>query len=190
MKSLQDYFNAEIKLLSNIDLARVDQVTALLERARQEHRRVFVFGNGGSASTASHFVCDLGKGTIKPNRERFRVIGLNDNIPTLTAYANDVGYEHVFSEPLLSLAEKGDLAITFTGSGNSMNVVRGMEMANKMGLVTIGFTGFAGGKIKDNVQYHVNVPCDLMGMIEDVHLMMTHGMCEMLKLDHGNDHNK
>lgn len=188
MKSLQDYFDAEIRLLSHIDLARVDQVTALLKRARKEHRRIFLFGNGGSGSTASHFACDLGKGTIKPSLERFRVIALNDSMPTLTAYANDMGYEHVFSEPLLSLAEKGDVAIAFTGSGNSMNVVRGMEMADKCGLVTVGFTGFAGGKVQDLVQYHVNVPSDLMGMIEDVHLVMTHGMCEVLKIEHGDDH--
>lgn len=184
MNSVKEYFENEIRMLSQIPLARVDQVIAQLERARHEGRRIFLFGNGGSASTASHFACDLGKGTVKPNRPRFKVIALNDAVPVLTAYANDMGYDAVFAEPLITHAERGDIAIAFSGSGNSPNVLRGMETAEKLGLITIGFTGFEGGKLKDRVELHVNVPSPLMPQIEDAHLMLTHAICEILKLEH------
>ncbi len=185
MNSLKEYFDVEQQLLKTAALDRVDAVIALLERARAEGRRIFLLGNGGSGSTASHFACDLGKGTIKPDRPRFRVLCLNDNMPTLTAYANDVGYDSIFAEPLISLAERGDIAIAFSGSGNSLNVLRAMDAAQKRGIATIGFSGFDGGKLKDRVELHVNVPSDLMGQIEDVHLAMTHAICEMLKIRHG-----
>jgi D-sedoheptulose 7-phosphate isomerase len=184
MNSLKEYFETEARLLSRVAFDRVEAVIETLERARLEGRRVFLFGNGGSAATASHFACDLGKGTIRPERARFKVIALNDNIPTLTAYANDVGYDHVFAEPLISLAERGDIAIAFSGSGNSPNVLRAMDAAQNIGLITVGFTGFQGGKLKDRVELHVNVPSDLFGHIEDVHLAMTHAICEMLKIRH------
>lgn len=184
MQTVKDYFETEIKLFNQIPFAQVDQVIAHLERARHEGRRIFLFGNGGSASTASHFACDLGKGTVKPNRARFKVIALNDALPVLTAYANDVGYDAVFAEPLITHAERGDVAIAFSGSGNSPNVLRGMETAEKLGLVTIGFTGFEGGKLKERVELHINTPSPLMPQIEDIHLMMTHAICEVLKLEH------
>lgn len=185
VNSLKEYFEIEQQLLKTAALDRVDAVITLLERARAEGRRVFLFGNGGSGSTASHFACDLGKGTIKSDRPRFKVTCLNDNMPTLTAYANDFGYESIFAEPLISLAEYGDIAIAFSGSGNSANVLRGVETADKRGLVTVGFSGFDGGKLKDHVGLHINVPSEVMGQIEDVHLAMTHAICEMLKIDHG-----
>jgi len=184
VNSLKEYFEIEQQLLKTAALDRVDAVIARLERARTEGRRVFLFGNGGSGSTASHFACDLGKGTIKPDHPRFKVLCLNDNMPTLTAYANDVGYESVFAEPLVSLAERGDIAIGFSGSGNSPNVLRALEAAEKRGLATIGFSGFAGGKLKDRVELHVNVASEVMGQIEDVHLAITHAICEMLKIRH------
>ena len=184
MDSLKEYFEIERRLLETAALDRVDAVIALLERARMEARRVFLFGNGGSGSTAAHFACDLGKGTIQPDRPRFKVLCLNDNMPTLTAYANDVGYDSVFAEPLISLAERGDIAIGFSGSGNSPNVLRALKAAEKRGLATVGFSGFEGGKLKDRVELHVNVPSSVMGQIEDVHLVMTHAICEMLKIRH------
>lgn len=185
VNSLKEYFDVEQALLKTAALDRVELVIALLERARAEGRRVFLFGNGGSGSTASHFACDLGKGTIKPERPRFKVHCLNDNMPTLTAYANDVGFDSVFAEPLISLAERGDVAIAFSGSGNSPNVLRAMEAAAQRGVATVGFSGFAGGRLKDFVELHVNVPSDVMGQIEDVHLSMAHAICEMLKIAHG-----
>ena len=184
MKTIQEYFESQAQLWTKLPFDQLDLVIAQLERARNEGRRIFLFGNGGSATNASHFACDLGKGTIQPNRPRFKVIALNDASPLLTAYANDFGYDTVFAEPLISLAQRGDIAIAFSGSGDSPNIVRAVQAAAKIGVATIGFTGFAGGKVKDHAELHINVPCTLMAQIEDVHLMMTHAICEMLKLEH------
>ena len=184
MASLKAYFDQESELARQLDLASVERIIAVFERARTEGRRVFVFGNGGSAATASHFACDLGKGTIQPNLPRFKIICLNDNIPTLTAYSNDLGYEVVFSEPLTTLSESGDIALTFSASGNSPNVVKAMQTARERGLVTIGLTGFEGGKLKNIVDIHVNIPSRSYGIVEDLHLAISHAVCEMLKLKH------
>ncbi len=102
----------------------------------------------------------------------------------LTAYGNDFGYDTIFAEPLITLAQPGDIAIGFSGSGNSPNILRAMETAEKLGVATVGFSGFAGGKMKDRVEIHINVPSESMGQIEDVHLALTHAMCEMFKLRH------
>jgi D-sedoheptulose 7-phosphate isomerase len=184
MNSVKDYIEMETRLLSQLQCDPVEQVITRLERARVEGRRIFLFGNGGSAATASHFACDLGKGTIQPDRPRLKVISLADNVPTLTAYANDLGYDTVFAEPLITLAQPGDIAIAFSASGNSPNVVRAVEAGERHGLVTIAFTGFDGGKIKDRAALNVHVPVNSFPQVEDVHLALTHAICEMLKLHH------
>jgi D-sedoheptulose 7-phosphate isomerase len=184
MKSLKEYFDQESQVASQIDLSGVEKIIAMLERARMEGRRVFVFGNGGSASTASHLACDLGKGTIQPGVPRFKAICLNDSLPILTAYANDVSYDVVFSEPLISLAEPGDIAFTFSASGNSANVVKAIQVARERGLATIGLSGFDGGKLQHLVDIHINVPSRSYGIVEDLHLAISHAVCEMLKLKH------
>lgn len=184
MSSVKDYLDAEAALFARVDMTRVDRVVALLDQARQEGRKVFLFGNGGSASTASHFACDLGKGTIHPDRPRFKVIALNDCIPVLTAYANDMGYDSVFAEPLLSLADPGDIAIGFSVSGNSPNVLHAMQAAQKRGLTRVGFTGYQGGKLKDFIDVEINIPSESFGQVEDLHLVLTHAICEVLKIQH------
>ncbi len=184
MKSLKEYFDNEIELAGKLDLNRVEELISALERARSEGRRVFLFGNGGSAATASHFACDLSKGTIQPNVPRLKVLCLNDNVPTLMAYANDMGYETIFAEPLITLSERGDLAMAFTASGNSPNVVRAIETARARGLVTIGLTGFDGGKVKSLVDLNLHIPSKSFGHVEDLHLAVCHAICEMLKLKH------
>ncbi len=185
MNSLREYFDIEAQLFSRIPYDRVDRLVALLERARTQGQSIFLFGNGGSAATASHFACDLGKGTVCGNKPRFKVITFNDNMATFSAYANDQGYDSVFAEPLLTFSRPGDIAITFTGSGNSPNVVRAMQVAGAQKLVTVALTGFDGGQVRKSVDLEINVPCDLYPVIEDVHLALTHAICEMLKIDHG-----
>ncbi len=182
--SIQRYLTQEVEILGRIPLENVERLLRLLEHARDERRHVFLFGNGGSAATASHFACDLGKGTIRNDKPRFRVTALNDNLPTFSAYANDHGYDRVFAEPLISLAEQGDLVIAFSGSGNSPNVLRAVEEAKARGLTTIGFTGFEGGALKNLVDLAVIVPARNMGQIEDVHLALTHALCQALALQH------
>ncbi|MCI0478055.1 MAG: SIS domain-containing protein [Anaerolineales bacterium] len=184
MNSVKEYIEAQMRLLSQLKTTPVDQVIARLERARVEGHRIFLFGNGGSAATASHFACDLGKGTIQPDRPRLQVMSLADNVVTLTAYANDHGFDTIFADQLITYARPGDIAIAFTASGNSPNVVRAVEMAEKQGLVTIAFTGFDGGKVKDRVELNVHVPVDSFPFAEDAHLILTHAICEMMKLPH------
>src|SRR4030042_1588490 len=135
---------------------------------------IYVFGNGGSAATASHFVVDLCK------MNNLYAFCLNDNIPSLTAYANDLGYESVFSEQIRRLATKEDVVIGISVSGNSQNVIHGILAAKEMGVFTVGLTGYKGGELGTIVDFHINVPVDNMQIAEDIHLILTHIVCSYL----------
>jgi D-sedoheptulose 7-phosphate isomerase len=176
-----DYISQLTKVLTDTPCDVMVEIVSTVRKAREDGQRVFVFGNGGSAATASHMACDLGKNTRIPGRPRLRIICLNEGIPTMTAYANDEGYENVFSEPLLSLAEGGDVAIAISGSGNSPNVLRAVQIAKELELKTIGLTGFEGGKLKDMVDICLVVPSDSMEQIEDVHLIVNHILTGLLR---------
>ena len=175
-EQIERYIDQMGQTLQKLPLDKIARLAEILAQARKEGRRVFVFGNGGSAATASHFACDLGKGTVREGMPRFKVIALNDNMPTFSAYANDFGYETVFAEPLASLSEPGDVAIGISTSGNSANVLRAMEVARERGLVTVGLTGFQGGQLKDKVDLCIIVPSDSMQQVEDVHLVILHAV--------------
>lgn len=159
----------------------VDRIVPVFLDARKAGRTIFFFGNGGSASTASHFVVDIGKATIRGDGRRFRCIALVDNVESVTAWANDSEYPKVFSEQLVTLAEPGDVAVGISGSGNSPNVLRGVEAARKHGLATIGLTGMGGGKLKDLVDIPLVVPSNSMQHIEDVHLLVCHLLTAYLR---------
>jgi D-sedoheptulose 7-phosphate isomerase len=137
-------------------------------------------GNGGSAATATHLVGDLMKAASQGKNPRFRAICLSDNLPTLMAYANDVSYESVFVEPLTNLMDPGDLVVGISGSGNSANVLRAIEYANANGGVTVGLTGYSGGKLRPLVQHRVHVNIDEMQKTEDVHTIVTHVVAQVL----------
>jgi len=175
------YIQLLIKELNSISTERITEIGTALRNAQQNKKRVFVFGNGGSAATASHMACDLGKNTRQPEQPRLKVISLVDNLARLTAYANDEGYENVFSEPLLSQAEAGDIAIAISGSGNSPNVLKGIQTARQMGLKTIGLSGFEGGKLKKMVDISLVVASDNMERIEDIHLIINHILTGLLR---------
>jgi D-sedoheptulose 7-phosphate isomerase len=160
MEYIQEYLDEIGQILQNLPQAEIARTIDILTQARTEGKRIFVMGNGGSAAMASHFVCDLGKGTVQEGKPRFKIMSLNDNVPLLTAYANDFGYETVFAEPLASLAEPGDVAMAISSSGNSSNVLRAMDLAREIGLTTIGITGFEGGRLKAKVDVCVIVPAD------------------------------
>ena len=160
MEYIQKYLDEIGRILQNLPEAEIARTIDILTQARIKGKRIFVMGNGGSAAMASHFACDLGKGTVQEGETRFKVISLNDNVPLLTAYANDFGYETVFAEPLASLAESGDVAIAISSSGSSPNVLRAMDVARERGLTTIGITGFEGGRLKEKVDVCVIVPAD------------------------------
>jgi D-sedoheptulose 7-phosphate isomerase len=163
-------------------LARaIEQIVPVLLAARSADRTIYFFGNGGSASTASHFVADIGKATIRGDRRRFKCVALVDNVETLTAWANDAEYAKVFSEQLATLAAPGDVAVGISGSGNSPNVLEAMAVAKKMGLRTVGLTGIGGGKLKDAVEIPVVVPSNSMQHVEDVHLLVCHLLTAYLR---------
>jgi D-sedoheptulose 7-phosphate isomerase len=176
MNNVRDYFQAVSNVLSRIPQEPIHQIITVLKQARAANRRIFAFGNGGSSANASHFVNDMIKSTVQPDQPRFKLICLSDNVPTLTAYANDVSYDVIFAEPLAALAEPGDVAIAISGSGNSPNVLRAMDTAKEMGLTRIGLTGYAGGKLKDQCDLCVIVPSDSMQVIEDAHLVILHSI--------------
>jgi D-sedoheptulose 7-phosphate isomerase len=176
MNNVQDYFQAVSDVLSRLAQEPINDIIAALKQARAANRRIFIFGNGGSSANASHFVNDMIKSTVQPNQPRFKLLCLSDNVPTLTAYANDVSYDVIFAEPLAALAEPGDVAIAISGSGNSPNVLRAMDTAKEIGLTRIGLTGYAGGRLKDKCDVCVIVPSDSMQVIEDAHLVILHSI--------------
>jgi len=161
-------------VMKSIDPKQVARVGELLTAARAEGRQVFLCGNGGSAALASHMAVDLGKGCSRNRDKRFRVISLTDNVPWMTALANDISYDDVFVEQLKNYAVKGDLLIAVSGSGNSKNVLKALEYANTIGCDTVGISGFAGGKLKDLVKDHVHIKADHMGLIEDGQQIVCH----------------
>jgi len=166
-----------LKAIETIDLEKVGQAIDILIQARNQDRRIFVCGNGGSASTASHFVCDMVKGASFKRDKRFRIMALTDSLPTITAYANDVTYDCVFVEQLKNFAEPGDVVMAISGSGNSPNVLQAVEYANSIGCRTIALSGRDGGKLGPMAQLNVQASNPHMGRIEDVHMIVMHMIC-------------
>ena len=174
MSYAQHYLERVSRSILGMDASRIDTAIDWLRQARDQERQVFTCGNGGSASTASHVICDLVKGASYQQARRFRGIALTDLVPTMLAYANDVSYESVFVEPLRNFARPGDLLIAISGSGNSPNVLRAVEHANAIGCRTVGLTGRDGGQLGRLVQLEIRVPDTHMGRIEDGHLIVCH----------------
>jgi D-sedoheptulose 7-phosphate isomerase len=168
------YLTALQRVLDELSADQVSQVANVLEQAYQHGRTVFICGNGGSASTASHWACDLGKGTVAEGKPRFRVLSIGDNQALLTAYANDCGYESVFAEPIRSLGQPGDVVILITASGNSPNVLAAAKTAHDAGCTTIGLIGFGGGKLASMVDYQITVSSREYGPVEDLHMILDH----------------
>lgn len=167
MKKLKD-------ALDGVNLEEIKNLYELLFNCYQNGKQVFIFGNGGSASTASHLAADLNKGVSLGLEKRFKIICLNDNIPTMLAYANDLTYNDVFVEQLKNFLNKGDLVIGISGSGNSQNVLNAILYANEKGAVTVGITGYKGGKLKQLAKHSVNANVLDMQLSEDIHLILSH----------------
>jgi D-sedoheptulose 7-phosphate isomerase len=163
-----------LQAIEQIDLAKVNQATEWFREARAANRNIFVCGNGGSAASASHFACDMVKGASYGRESRFRIMALTDSLATLTAYSNDVSYDCVFAEQLKNFAQRDDLVMAISGSGNSPNVLRAVEYANSIGCRTIALTGRNGGKLGPLAQLDINVPVPHMGRIEDAHMIVCH----------------
>lgn len=179
-KDITSYFE---KLKNTIDLISKEDLSNLmnlLENARNEGKTIFIMGNGGSAATASHYVCDFNKGVSINQDKKYKFICLNDNIPSLMAYGNDLSYDDIFVYPLKSYFKPGDLVIGISGSGNSKNVVKALEFANENGGVTIGLTGYNGGVVKKISKHGVHIPIDDMQITEDLHMVLDHCMMKIL----------
>ena len=172
----KDYLLDVQKILARLDHQVVDRMIDVIWRGYEHGRTLFLFGNGGSAALASHFACDIGKGTIAKQRKRLKTVALTDNVALITAWANDRAYEEIFSEQLESLAEKGDVVMAISGSGNSPNVTRGLEAARRLGAQTLVLTGFAGGRAAALADLCLIVPSQSMQHIEDAHLCATHAI--------------
>jgi D-sedoheptulose 7-phosphate isomerase len=160
---------------------RLDELGETLLRAYRNSKQVFLLGNGGSSSTASHMAADLAKNTIGPNMKRFRVVSLNDNAAIMTALANDLGYESVFSEQLVNLVQAGDVLIVVSASGNSPNVLKAMRYARTRSAEVVGLLGFDGGAAAALADIALIVPSDNYGVVEDVHLIINHILVEFFK---------
>jgi D-sedoheptulose 7-phosphate isomerase len=179
----QSYFENHSRVAAELPYAKIEQVADALHSAYQEERRVFLFGNGGSAALASHFACDLGKGATSPGHrhKRFRVLSLTDNIPLITAWANDLSYDRVFAEQLRNFIQPGDIAFGISGSGRSPNVLAALQVARESNAFNIGLTGFNGGKMPGLCDLCVIIPSHNMQIIEDFQLSITHALFTVLR---------
>lgn len=166
--------------LDRVQRAEIERMADLIYQAWEREKFVFIFGNGGSGTTATHMSEDLGKSSLKQedlqdeSRKRLKVLSLTDNLGWILALGNDVGYDQIFVQQLMNYGSPGDLAIAISGSGNSPNVLKAVDWANRRGLTTFGLTGYSGGKLKQMAQAGLHVPLDDMGMVESIHLCVFH----------------
>jgi D-sedoheptulose 7-phosphate isomerase len=172
--------------LGRIDVAEILKLADLIHERYLAGRFVFVIGNGGSGSNASHFTEDMGKCTLArkffddDTKKRLKILSLTDNTPYILAWANDEGFERVFVEQLKNLASPGDLLVAISGSGNSPNILRAVEWANRHDMTTFGCTGFSGGKLRGLAHHGLHVPLDDMGIVESIHLTAFHWVVDDL----------
>lgn len=174
LMSINDYLSEIQKIFVTLDKEIVELNVSLLYGAWKQRRHVFIIGNGGSASTASHMANDLSKATIIPGLPRMKVIALTDNISIITAWANDTSFENIFKEQLENLLEPEDMVLGISASGNSPNILRALEFARRNAAVTVGWTGNSGGAMKDMVDLAWRIPTDNVGLIESCHLFFDH----------------
>lgn len=165
--------------IETLDVKEIGKAANLILDAYKKRRTIFIFGNGGSASTSQHFACDLSKGTVlsqsNENEKRVRVVSIVDNIAIMTAYSNDISYDSVFKQQLQNLLEEGDLVIGISASGNSKNVIEAMKYAKKQGAKSIGILGFkTGGAVAEIVDSAIVVDSNNYGPVEDIHGMICH----------------
>ncbi len=177
---IRDYIAREKEILDMLDVEAIDAALNKIVETFENEGTIYIFGNGGSASTASHFANDFNKGISEYTEKKFRFICLNDNVPTVLAIANDIGYEEVYRFQLRGKLNKNDLVIGISGSGNSMNVVNALDYAKENGVATVGITGYTGGKVRAMCDYSLHVPVENMQLTEDVHMIFDHMMMTIL----------
>ena len=176
--SLEEHISEVQQALSKIPIPSIERVVRIVLEAYERQGHLYIMGNGGSASTATHFACDLSKATIVEGRARLRVTSLTDNVALLTAWANDTSYQDVFAEQLANLLNPGDVVVAISASGESANVLAAVEQARARGAITVGLVGFSGGQLKRVVDAAVHVPSMSYGVVEDCHLVLEHAITE------------
>ena len=184
-EKVHEYLDQQINSTSSLkeNYEELEKIFNVLKNARDSGNQVFVMGNGGSASTASHFVADLLKTSITNENKRFKAISLSDNIPVLLAWSNDESYDTVFSNQLENFVEKDDVVIGISGSGNSKNVSNAIQLANEKHATTVGLNGKGGGKLSEIVKINLTVKSDDMLTIETIHLLICHLLTTMIRSD-------
>jgi D-sedoheptulose 7-phosphate isomerase len=181
MEIIQQYIHELQNTLDILPIQSIDDVINELHKARLRSRHIFVMGNGGSASTASHIACDLAKNTRQEGIPHIRISEITDNSAIFSAYANDEGYENVFVKHLANFIEPDDVVIGISTSGKSPNVLKAIEYSNNINALTIGLTGFDGGQLKSLAAMNIHVPSDCIERVEDLHLVIGHIFCTKLR---------
>lgn len=190
-KDIASYISLETAVLQELHTDQINDVLNILEQALEQEQNIYIFGNGGSAATASHFQNDFNKGVSEHTGKKFRFQCLNDNVATILAIANDIGYEEIFRFQLRGKVKKGDVVIAISGSGNSKNVLYAAEYAKENGAAVVGMTGFSGGRLKEICDYSLHVPVHSMQITEDIHMVFDHLMMSVFyKSLCGIDHRK
>lgn len=180
INQIKAYYEKEIAAIRSIDFSEVDKAVLAIKAAYERGGTIYTFGNGGSAATASHMVCDFNKGISESLDKKFNVICLNDNTSIIMAIANDRSYDDIFYAQLENKLQAKDLVIAISGSGNSMNIIKAVQYAKTVGCKVVGMTGYSGGKLKELADYHMHVPIDDMQIAEDLHLSFNHMMYRVL----------
>jgi D-sedoheptulose 7-phosphate isomerase len=178
--SINQYLQDEIEIIKKLDINEINKVINQLEKTREQNASIYICGNGGSGSTASHFTSDFNKNVSMVTNKKYNFICLNDNIPSLLAYANDCGYEYVFVKQLEGKIKQEDLLFCISGSGNSKNIIMAANYARSIGVKIIGATGYDGGELYKLSDYHLHVPINNMQITEDLHLIFDHLMMWVL----------
>jgi Phosphoheptose isomerase len=179
-KNIKAYIEKEVEVLKMLDINAINLAISEIVAAFEREGNIYIFGNGGSAATASHFANDFNKGISEYTEKKFRFICLNDNVPTVMAVANDIGYDEVFRFQLRGKLNEKDLVVGISGSGNSKNVVNAIEYTKQEGIRTLGITGYDGGKVKQLVDFSLHVPVNNMQITEDIHMLFDHMMMTVL----------
>ncbi len=179
-ESIKKYLELETEVIKTLNVDSINNVMNEIESAKERGSTVFICGNGGSHATASHYCCDFNKGVSSEQEKNTNFICLADNVPTITAIANDISYDEIFSYQLKNRLKPGDLVFVISGSGNSKNIVRAMEVAKERGNRIIGLCGYNGGKVKEMADVCVHVDINNMQITEDVHMILDHCMMYIL----------
>ena len=188
---IEEYLALEKRTIEILNMEAIDSALSLLEECLEQERTIYVFGNGGSSSTASHFQNDFNKGISEHTEKKFRFLCLNDNVPTVMAVANDIGFEEVFRFQLQGRVRPEDVIVAISGSGNSRNVLNAVEYAKEQGCKVIGLTGYDGGKLKELSDISLHAPVKSMQITEDIHMIFDHLMMSVFnKTMCGIDHIK